>query len=211
MPEVSDDDAAATPSPEEFARSVLRAAAKPDRIAKVVEQIVGDRIETGPIRVGPARLLVAVAEGRPGVVRAAACADDDWDVGVEVPVMLRLRLSVVGVVARFAGAVAVRMRFALVPENPCTLLVRVEEVGREHVDTEILPLDPAAKVIDRLGDLRGVVTDHILAYLRVLLESPEVLEMRRIDVADLIERAWESGLLPPSAYSGPAGSERYGA
>ncbi|MBF6191857.1 hypothetical protein [Nocardia implantans] len=210
MPDVRDDDSA-VPTAEQFARAVLRAAAKPERIASVVELVVGDRIEAGPIRVGPARLAVAAVEGRPGIVRAAPCEADGWDVGVEVPVMLRLRISMIGVVARFAGAVAVRLRFALLPEDACTLLVYTEDVGTEHVDVEILPLDRAAKVIDRFGDVRAVVADHIVAYLRELLASQEVQQIRRIDVGELIERAWDSGLLIPPPLSGRDGTERRGA
>ncbi|WP_039801458.1 hypothetical protein [Nocardia araoensis] len=210
MPDLRDNDAAA-PTAEQFTRAVLRAAAKPERIASVVTLVVGDRIEAGPIRVGPARLAVAAVEGRPGIVRAGPCEADGWDVGVEVPVMLRLRISMIGVVARFAGAVAVRMRFALVPQDSCTLLVHTEEVGTEHVDVEVLPLNRAAELIHRIGDIRGVVADHIVAYLRELLTSREVLELRRIDVADLIDRAWDSGLLIPPAFSGRADVERRGA
>ncbi|MEU6827676.1 hypothetical protein ABZ894_03400 [Nocardia beijingensis] len=210
MPDLHGDDVAA-PTAEQFTRAVLRAAAKPERIASVVELVVGDRIEAGPIRVGPARLAVAAVEGRPGIVRAAPCEADGWDVGVEVPVLLRLRISVIGVVARFAGAVAVRLRFALVPENACTLLVQTEDVGTERVDVEILPLDRAAKVIDRIGDVRGVVAEHIVAYLRELLTSQEVRDIRRIDVGELIDRAWDYGLLLPPAFSGHDGTARRGA
>ncbi|MEU2040348.1 hypothetical protein [Nocardia niwae] len=178
-----------------FAQELLRSAARPERIAGVIEEIVGDRIEVGPVQAGPGALVCVTAIGRPGDVRAEAYEGQGWDVAVEVPITLRLRVELAGVPARFAAAVRVRMRVQLVLEDPCAVFVRTEEVGEEHVDVRVRAVDGPARLLGRLGDVRSMVAEHVVAYIGDLLSSPEVRELRRIDIAQVIERAWEAGLI----------------
>jgi hypothetical protein len=43
--------------------------------------------------------------------------------------------------------------------------------------------------------VRSLLAEHVVAYIGELLASPEIREVRRIDVARVIERAWEAGLI----------------
>ncbi|MBF6196267.1 hypothetical protein U3653_31270 [Nocardia sp. CDC186] len=187
-----------------FAREVLRSAARPERIAEVIADIVGDRIEVGPVQAGPGGLASVTATGWPGKVRAAACDGEEWDVALELPIRLRLRVDIAGVVGRFVATGRVRLRVGLVLEDPCGVFVRTEEVRQEHVDIKVRPVDRPARLLDRLADVRSMVVDHVVAYVGELLSSREISQMRRIDIAQVIDRAWEAGLiLDPAARTLP--------
>ncbi len=174
---------------------MLQSVARPNRVAEVIEEIVGERIEVGPVHAGPGGLVCVTATGRPGKVRAEVCDGEDWDVAVEVPITLRLRADFAGVIGRFAAAVRVRMRVELALEDPCAVFVRTEEVGEEQVDIRVRAVDAPARLLGRLGDVRSLLVEHVVAYIGDLLTSPEIREVRRIDVARVIERAWEAGLI----------------
>ncbi|MEU1550306.1 hypothetical protein [Nocardia sp. NPDC005745] len=178
-----------------FAQQMLQSVARPDRVAEVIAEIVGERIEVGPVHAGPGGLVCVTATGRPGKVRAEVCEGEGWDVAVEVPITLRLRADFAGVIGRFAAAVRVRMRVELVLEDPCAVFVRTEEVGEEQVDIRVRAVDAPARLLGRLGDVRSLLAEHVVAYIGDLLASPEIREVRRIDVARVIERAWEAGLI----------------
>ncbi|MFG3620331.1 hypothetical protein [Nocardia sp. NPDC047654] len=178
-----------------FARQMLQSVARPDRVAEVIAEIVGERIEVGPVHAGPGGLVGVAATGRPGKVRAEVCDDEGWDVAVEVPITLRLRTDFAGVIGWFAAAVRVRMRVELVLEDPCAVFVRTEEVSEEQVDIRVRAVDAPARLLGRLGDVRSLLAEHVVAYIEDLLASPEIRAVRRIDVARVIERAWEAGLI----------------
>ncbi|WP_159849929.1 hypothetical protein [Nocardia sp. CY41] len=186
---------ATEPARARFAQQLLRSAARPERIAEVIAEIVGDRIEVGPVQAGPGALVCVTATGRPGDVRAEVYDGEEWDIAVEVPLSLRLQVDFAGVLARFAAAVRVRMRVQLVPQDPCAVFVRTEEVTEEHVEVRLRAVDRPARLLGRVGDVRCMVAEHIVAYIGELLSSPQVRELRRIDIAQVIERAWEAGLV----------------
>lgn len=182
-------------SPVEFADEVLRAAARPERIATVVARIIGDSLDIGPVPLGPGGVLTARAAGRPEQIRIEPSTTDHREVGVIVPILLRLNVSLGTVNARFLAAVCVRTRITLVPNRPCALLVQQDEVRRGDVIATVRGDNVLGRVLEHLGPIAPMVVDHVVAYANSLFTRPELAELRRIDVADLIERAWDAGLI----------------
>ncbi|WP_146251215.1 hypothetical protein [Nocardia tenerifensis] len=178
-----------------FADEVLRAAARPERIAAVVARILGDRLDIGPVPLGPGGVLTARAVGTPEHIRIEPSDTDCREVGVVVPISLRLDVSLGAVSARFIAGVRVRTRITLVPDQPCALLFLQDEVRRSDVVARVHGENVLGKLAERAGGIDAIVVDHVVDYANSLFTSPELAELRRIDVADLIDRAWNAGLI----------------
>ncbi len=179
----------------DFARHVLTAAMPPDRVASVIAHILGDRIEIGPIRVGPAGVAYATVHGVPGVVDAAYCDDPDWTIAVSVPVSLNVRVHLAGRPARYRIDLNVRTRIRQVLEEPCTVIIEMDDVRRGDVDASVNPHGMPSRVLGWIGNINSQVGDQVVSYFNDLVSSPAVVEVRRINVADLIGRAWDAGLV----------------
>jgi hypothetical protein len=184
----------------DFAARVLGVSAAPDRIAGVIAQIVGDSVEIRDQRVGPNGVGMATAVGTPGEIEAFRSSNSDWDVEVMVPVHLRVQVRLAGTVVRYRIDVRVHTHIRLVPVPPCAVFVDVADIGREHVDAVIDPNGMPSRILGRIGNINSVVGDKVVTYINELFESPEVLALRRIDVARMIDRAWDAGfVVEPSA------------
>jgi hypothetical protein len=185
---------------EVFAARVLGVSAAPDRIAGVIAQIIGDGIEIKDERVGPSGIGIASAVGEPGEIEALRSSHGDWDVEVMVPVQLRVNVQVAGATARYRIAVRVHTRIRLVPVPPCAVFVEIADIGREHIEAVVDPEGMPSRIVGWVGNINSVVGDKVVAYINDLFDSPEVLAVRRIDVARMIDRAWDAGfVVEPSA------------
>jgi hypothetical protein len=179
----------------DFAAEVLAASAAPRRIASVVADIVGDRVAIGEHRVGPSGVGVASAIGVPGPIEATASNTPGWDVDVTVPVQLRVRVQVAGGTARYEIAVRVQTRIKLVPVQPCSVFVKIAEIREEHIDAEVNPRGLPSRLVGWVGRINSVVAAEVVDYINTLFGSPEVMAVRHIDVAQMIDRAWDAGFV----------------
>ncbi|WP_249645409.1 hypothetical protein [Nocardia sputi] len=179
----------------DFADRVLRAAATPERIADVVTQIVGERIEIGPIPVALNGLVHATAIGETGPVHATRCDSGAWDMAIAVPILLRLRVRLPGRTLRYIGAVRVLIRLALIPREPCGLFIRTDDVRAEDLTVRMRARDLTSRVVGGVGRVDSMVAEYILRYIDDLFAGPEFSDVRDIDIAHIIERAWDAGLV----------------
>ncbi|MBJ8337870.1 hypothetical protein JGU71_03130 [Antrihabitans sp. YC3-6] len=177
----------------DFATNMLAAAASPDRVGVMVAQLIGDSFDTGSIRVGPAGLGTAQAVGVVGQVVASHCDDPDWDIEVLVPVAIHARVDAGIRVVAYDVDLAVRARIRLVLEPPCSVLIDLKELCADDVLSTIDPCGMPSRLIGWMRNITAVVDDYVVTFINELLQRDDIVAMRRIDVAELLDRAWESG------------------
>lgn len=180
---------------DEFVRRALTAGAPPHRVSEVVARLVGDEIKIGPIPAGPCEAASANAIGVPGVVHAAPCDDALWDQIVTIPIDLSVLVEVAGGIARFHGPVQVQTRIRLQIDQPCDVVVHVDDVHAHNITTAVEAIGLSARLLGRLGRIDDIVADQVLAYVNDLIRSPDFEAALHIDVAGLLERAWEADLV----------------
>lgn len=180
---------------DEFVRRTLAAAAPPKRVSEVVAQLVGNEIRIGPISAGPCEAASANAIGVPGTVHAELCDDAVWHQIVTIPIDLSVLVEVAGGIAKFRGPVQVQTRIRLQIEQPCDVIVHVEDVQPHNITTAVEGIGLSARLVGRLGRIDDIVADQVLTYVNDLIRSPEFESALHIDVTDLLGRAWEADLV----------------
>ncbi len=180
---------------DEFVRRTLAAAAPPKRVSEVVAQLVGDKIRIGPISAGPCEAASANAIGVPGAVHAELCDDAVWDQIVTIPIDLSVLVEVAGGIAKFRGPVQVQTRIRLQIEQPCDVIVEVEDVQAHNITTAVEGIGLSARLVGRLGHIDDIVAEQVLTYVNDLIRSPEFEAALHIDVTGLLMRAWEADLV----------------
>jgi hypothetical protein len=174
----------------EFATNLLAAAASADRVAQVITQFVNEPIEIGPIAIGPGGLGSASALGAVSNVIVAPVNEGEWDYVVTAPVALDVAVRIAGRQMTYEIQIVVHARLRLVLEAPCTVLVDVDGVTPADVTVKIDPQGVPSRLLGWLGNVDSLVEEHVVSYLNELFESPALSAVRRIDVAEMIERAW---------------------
>ena len=180
---------------DEFVRLALAAAAPPQRVSEVVARLVGDEIKIGPISAGPCEAASANAIGVPGAVHAELCDDALWDQIVTIPIDLSVLVEVAGGIARFHGPVQVQTRIRLQIEQPCDVVVHVEDVQAHNVTTAVEAIGLSARLVGWVGHLDDIVVDQVVTYVNDLIRSHGFETALHIDVTRLLGRAWESDLV----------------
>jgi hypothetical protein len=180
---------------DEFVRRSLVAAAPPERVSEVVAQLIGDKIRIGPISAGPCEAATATAVGVPGDVRAELCDDEMWHQVVTIPIDLAVMVEVAGGVARFHGPVQVQTRIRLDIEQPCDIVVQVEDVELQNITSAVEADGLSARLVETVGHVDDIVADQVLTYVNDLISSSEFRAALRIDVTGLLGRAWEADLV----------------
>lgn len=183
----------------DFARSILGAAMAPERVARMVNQILGDGFTVDPTPIGPVGLAVASARGVPGTVRARCSDDPHWDVNLTVPVALRVKVALRGTgmvpaKVEYQIRVIAHTRVRLLLESPGFVVVDVETVRREDVETLVVPLDIPSRLVAWVGKINNVVAESVVSYFNRLVRSPKIAENLRIDVLGIVERTFAHGL-----------------
>ncbi len=181
----------------EFARQFLAASAPPERVGEVVAQILGDRLEIGPLRVGPAGVAVARAAGVVGTINAFAVDDPEWNLRVQVPVHLKVKVRFAGSIIRYTIAVTVRTRIRLRLEMPCAIVVDIDNAVPSDVHADIEPRGLPGRTLGWIANINREVRDQVVAYFNGVLASPQVRGLLRFDVPTVLDKAWSAGIIIP--------------
>jgi hypothetical protein len=166
------------------------------RIEHAVAEVAGDRVEVGPIGVGPADAASVVAKGTIGAPTAQPLdpeADGTRRFKVDIPVELHLSVKVAGTLHRFESNVAVPLRLAVrTAAGPLSLIIDIPSPELDDLDVEVHASGVAARVLGRLGNVEAKIRKEVVAFISERLDSPEAMQARVIDIGTVAEAMWKS-------------------
>lgn len=180
-----------------FATAFLRHAASPARVAGVVAELLGEQIRFGPLPVGPGNIATAKATGTVRAVRGTPLAADGTAVCVHTEVDLRITVRIAGQLVRFHADLRTTVRIGLRLVRPLTVLIDIHDVGDEDIALDLVMPAMVARAVARIGNVADEVRTHTSRYIHDLAHSERAAALMRIDVAGLVDRAWEQGILLP--------------
>ncbi|GAB0103943.1 hypothetical protein JMUB6875_29170 [Nocardia sp. JMUB6875] len=189
------DPAPSTVSLLEFADAILRAATSPERIGAVVTRIIQDHSDIGAIALGPGGLLSARVVNRTDLTRIEPDEDDLCRFGVCVPMLVWLDVGLGRISARFVAGIQLRTRIALVPDRPCALLIQHTPIGTADIAVSVKGQNLLGWLIARFVPLERLVATQVATHADALLSRPDLAQLTRIDVLELIDRAWDAGFI----------------
>jgi hypothetical protein len=160
----------------------------PERLAAVIADIAGDRVDVGPLPAGPGGAASARAVGRIGVIEARRV--DDLVFEATIPVELALTVRLAGRPHRYEASVSVPLRITVALEAPVTLVLDVQKVRGREVRAVLRSSGVAAGIIGQLGDMRREVARQVAHYVNE--RATAATEPRRIDIGRMIDQVWDT-------------------
>jgi hypothetical protein len=179
---------------DQFGARLLRAALAPDRVAQIVRRVVGDEFDVGPVGVGPGGIASATARGRLGTVVASSCPDDPCRLRVRVPVALAVKVFLGFEVTGFVAHATVELGLRVDPCMPLGIVVAVSEPSAADVTLRLVVPRVARRLMAAVGGVDAVLNRYVCEYVRDAVRSPQAQRYLCIDLADVIEQAWDRGM-----------------
>jgi hypothetical protein len=181
-------------SAEQFVVSLLRETITCERVAAVMARIAGERIEVGPLRMGPGGAVTALGAGVIGDIKVTPVPGPVLGFEAVVPGALTIDLSAGsnGRVHRYLGEVLVPMRIQTLLEAPAWVVLDVAALRPADVSVQLQTAGVATFVLQTLGDADREVAAQVAHVVNDRVA--DVAELRRIDLVDLLDRAWDEGL-----------------
>lgn len=96
---------------------------------------------------------------------------------------------------KFGMEIVVQARLRLVPTTGLTVTVDIDEIRTSDVTTKIDAQHLPAKLVSIGYDIEAEVVKRVVAQANDLINSPEIVAARHVDVAEVIDRAWEVGVI----------------
>lgn len=179
---------------ERFAARLLHEAVTPARLARLVADIIGEEVRFGPVEVGPGGLASAAGRGRCGEVTAHRGPEPGM-LSVRIPLAVRVTvLSPVGLI-RFRAEAVVQLHLRVRPCEPLAVNIAIAEPSAGDV-LLTLHMSPLTRLLlSAAGDVEATLVRYICEYVRDTVNSPETQRYTYIDLADLIDLAWENNFL----------------
>ncbi|MDQ1378254.1 MAG: hypothetical protein QOE15_2427 [Acidimicrobiaceae bacterium] len=196
-------------SPGDFALNLIRGTVTTARVAAVMKRIAGERIEVGPLRFGPGGAVTATGVGLIGPIQVTPAVGGGFGSG---PTGTTGSIGTIGTIAfdasipgdltidltagsngrrhRYEGTVLVPLHITVVFEAPAWVVLDVATLRANEVTVRLRTTGMATFVLQTVGDANGEVAAQVAAVVneRVLA----VADLRRIDLAGLLDRAWDA-------------------
>lgn len=180
---------------EQFAARLLHAAVTPRRLADLVAEIIGDEIRFGPVDVGPGGIASAVGRARCGEVTAYRVGDEPGRLRVRIPLAVRVTLRLPMRLIRFRAEAVVQLNLQVIPCEPLAVNIVITDPCAADV-LLALSMSPLTRVLlGAAGDVESMLVRYVCEYVRDTVNSPQTRQYTHIDLADLIDRAWENDLI----------------
>ena len=179
-----------------FGRAFLESAVTAERAAQLVAGLVGPVVEFGPVPVGPRGMATATATGEVDDVRGHRRSDADpvvVTVTVTVEISVQLGDRTLPATADLGVRVRLRPRPSACPTP--TVIVDVDPVAPEDIDVTSHLGGLAGVFLRRLVDLDAEIRHQVRTWVAELLDSEAGRAARWIDVAAVVERAFDHGLI----------------
>lgn len=195
----------------EFARQLIAAAASPERVAAAAATVIENPMAVGPMRVGPGGIARASAICYIGEIHGRAATGSDWDVVLELPVRVGATVLVRPQRFKFFLEIDVEARLRFLPTTGFTVTVEVDRIRDSDVTIKVDAQHLPAKLVALGYSIEKEVVRRAIEHANEYLERADVRDVLTVDLAEVIDRAWQLGAVLPLSEGAPAAPEEFDA
>ena len=177
---------------EKFGVNFVGYAVTAERIKESITGLTTEEIVSGPNPAGPGGIATAKSVGRIGEVRVLPEPDDLLRFRAVLPIELDLDIKLGPVSNRYKGLIEVPVLMTVRIADPLTIVIEVSQVHGNEIKADIRPANVGADLLSRVGNIEGEVKAEVARLVNEKMNSPAAKESRVIDVAELIDRAYQA-------------------
>ena len=174
---------------DEWGVRFFEAAVTAERILAGVNAMAGQKIDFGPLGVGPGRVAKVTAVGEIGTATGQRISTDPVQFDVRLPVALRFKLDLGVDVHRFNADVEVPLRLTARAREDLAIVIDVRPPTKDDVTVVLKAQGLRATVVQYAANVDGELRRFIAKYVSRELDAPKIVAARVVDVGAALERA----------------------
>lgn len=175
----------------DFGEAFLRKVVHRRRVLEVVERVLGEKIELGPIGAGPGRKFARVhATGWFQPMSGVEIPGPDIAFRVIIPVDVDFAIEIARDVNRFRARLLVPVTITLRLEPPLDLLVDVLLPEEDEVSLQVETDKRRSAVLQRVAGLENELRRFMMRVMEKEFAKPHIQRIMRVDLLQLVDDTW---------------------
>lgn len=163
-----------------------------ERIATMVNRIVGPTIELGPIGAGPGRQFAQVhVLGTFRECKGEVIPGEVLTFRIYLPISVVFDLDMKVDRHRFNADVVVPLRLEVHAEHPLRLRMEITAPAPEDVALNLTAETRRATILQKLAGMEGELRRFLIKVVQVEFAKPYVQRALHLDVEELVTGAWD--------------------
>jgi hypothetical protein len=175
----------------DFGEAFLRKVIHRRRVLDVIERVLGEKIELGPIGAGPGRKFAKVtATGWFQPTSGVDIPGPDLAFRIIIPVDVDFAIEIARDVNRFTARLLVPITVTLRLEPPLNLLVDVVLPEEDQVSLQVETDKRRSAVLQRVSGLESELRRFMMRVMEKEFSKPHVQRIMRVDLLQLVDDTW---------------------
>lgn len=175
----------------DFGEAFLRKVVHRRRVLEVIERVLGEKIELGPLGAGPGRKFAKVtATGWFQPVSGVEIPGDDLGFRIIIPIDVDFAIEIARDVNRFRARLLVPITVRLRLEPPLDLLVDVLLPEEDEVSLQVETDKRRSAVLQRVSGLENELRRFMMRVMEREFAKPHIQRIMRVDLLQLVDDTW---------------------
>lgn len=175
----------------DFGEAFLRKVIHRRRVLEVIERVLGEKIELGPIGAGPGRKFAKVrAVGWFQPTSGIDIPGPDLGFRIIIPVDVDFEIEIARDINRFRARLLVPVTVKLRLEPPLNLLVDVLLPEEDEVSLQVETDKRRSAVLQRVAGLETELRRFMMRVMEKEFAKPHIQRIMRVDLLQLVDDTW---------------------
>lgn len=173
----------------EWGERFFRTAVSSERVLAGINVLAGQKIDVGPMGVGPGRVVKVTALGEIGTAVGERVADDPVTFAVTLPASLEFAINLGVDTHRFTAELSIPLTLTARAREDLAILIDVTPPRASDVGCELKAQGLRASITQYAANVEGELKRFVSKYVTREIEKPYVVRARTIDVSGAIDKA----------------------
>ena len=176
---------------EEFGSRFVETAVTVERVMAAVAGLGGDRIDVGPMTVGPGGAASVVAHGTLSEPVAVIVDERPRRFDVSIPAQLELDVTFAGSTSRFEAELVAHLFMTVQTVVPLALHIDIAAPRKRDIELVVRSSGWRAKIIGRLGDVEMKIREQVVEVMNERINTDAARAACLIEFESRIDQLWE--------------------
>jgi hypothetical protein len=163
-----------------------------ERVLTGINVLAGQKIDVGPMGVGPGRVVKVTAVGEIGTAVGERVSDSPVAFAVTLPASLEFAIDLGVDTHRFTAELLIPLTLTARARDDLSIIIDVTPPRASEVDCRLQAQGLRASITQHAANVEGELKRFVSKYVTREIEKPSVVKARTIDVSGAIDKAMQS-------------------